>query len=557
VRPTSRFYAAAGVGLVLATVGALAKNPQPVYGAAVLGGWLVAAAALTVRTFVTQEAALDLEYVTDTRTVRVDRELSATLTLTRPSPPLPCSVAITLPLPPGMSATTERTLHVEDTATDGEIAVTIQPSVVGSFTLSQPELTLSGPFGLFTQTIHRGPRPEVDVTARTPGPLHVGQGGQSRTSVYGEHSTDRAGQGITPRELRQYQPGESAVRIDWKATARLVDPYIREMDAETDRRTVLVVDHSHQMGQGPPGEAMLAAASEVAFGITQQAATVGDPVGLWTVGNAGITTAIPPDTAPSTLRRVRRRLLDIRPTEAATAREVADITATDQTSVDATSSGHVGSAVRSDGDTATRADPSNSSRATTTRSTGPLSRSPTRARNYAERLADDSTPFGRTLQPYFDAADPYVRLLRADPFVETVRRVRSQVADGGLLVLVTSDADRARLEEAVRIAVDVGATVFVFLTPTALYPDSETSGDGDSSPRSDPDPDVDADRYADYVAFETLRQDLSRHPQVSAFEVAPSTRLDALLAARRSDGDDGLNAPTQAAPDDLTGRDSA
>jgi len=125
------------------------------------------------------------------------------------------------------------------------------------------------------------------------------------------------------------------------------------------------------------------------------------------------------------------------------------------------------------------------------------------------------------------------------------------------LVLVTSDADRARLEEAVRIAVDVGATVFVFLTPTALYPDSETNGDGDSSPRSDPDPDVDADRYADYVAFETLRQNLSRHPQVSAFEVAPSTRLDALLAARRSDGDNELNAPTQAAPDDLTGRDSA
>lgn len=555
MRPTSRFYAAAGVGILLAAVGALAENPQPVYGAAVLGGWLVAAGALAVRTFVTQEASLNLEYTPDSKTVRIDRDLSVTLTLTRPSPPLPCSVAVTLPLPPGMSATTGQTLHVGETATEEHISVTIKPFIVGSFRLSRPELIFSGPFGLFKQTVHRGPRPELDVTTRTPGALHVGQGGQSRSSVYGEHRLNRAGQGITPRELRQYQSGESAARIDWKATARLVDPYIREMDAETDRRTLLVVDHSHQMGQGPPGEAMLSAASEVALGITQQAATIGDPVGLWTVGNAGITAAIPPDTAPSALRQVRRRLLDMRPTDASTAREVADVPTTEPANVDVTTSGYMGSAVSSNGDA--RSTSSSLRGTTTTASVGPLSRSPTRARSYAERLADDSTPFARTLQPYFDAADPYVRLLHGDPFVETVRRVRPQAAKGGLLILVTSDSDPARLKEAVRIAVDIGATVFVFLTPTALYPDSEKNSGGDRHARSDPDPIVNAERYADYVEFETLRQDLSRHPRVSAFEVAPSTRLEALLAARRTDGEGGLNAPTQAAPDDPTGGGSA
>ena len=144
------------------------------------------------------------------------------------------------------------------------------------------------------------------------------------------------------------------------------------------------------------------------------------------------------------------------------------------------------------------------------------------ASRYADQLAeaDPQTAFTETLQPYFAAKDPYITRVREAPFVETVRRVKPSVGDGGLLVLVASDYDRVGIREAVRIAVQGSAHVFVFLAPTALYQHADS---------------MDTDQYDAYVAFETFRKQLSRHPQVTAFEIAPKQRLDALLAARRTD----------------------
>lgn len=470
MRPTPRFWATVGVGLVLSLLALAAQNVRLVYAVGTLSAWMFVTALVATRTFLTQGDALTVEYALAAETTLVETPATATLAVTRSATHPACRITATCASPPGVTIDGDE-VTVAATETAGTATLTVTPAVVGTFALPQPTLRLEGPLGYFTETITRGPAPTIDVVAETPETLHVGQGGQSQVAVYGEHKADQAGPGLLLRELRQYQPGEPADRIDWKATARLGDPYVRETEAETDRRTALVVDHGSHMRHGDDGTTMVAAASEVALGITQQAATVGDPVGLWTVGDEGLTTAIEPASTPRTRRRIRQRLLGLTPTEATAAT---------------------------------------------------VGRSPSVARRYAAALADAEphSAFAETVQPYFAASDPYVHRLREAPFVETVRQVYPSVGDGGLLVLVTSDHDRVGIREAVRIAVQGTAHVFVFLAPTALYVNTDSMETG---------------RYDEYVGFETFRKQLDRHPQVTAFEIAPKTRLDALLAARRTD----------------------
>jgi len=39
------------------------------------------------------------------------------------------------------------------------------------------------------------------------------------------------------------------MNIDWKSTARLGEPYVRETEGETDRHTALLVDHRAHTGE--------------------------------------------------------------------------------------------------------------------------------------------------------------------------------------------------------------------------------------------------------------------------------------------------------------------
>lgn len=475
MRPTPRLWATVGTGGVLLGLGLTAQTSRPLYAAAVLGAWVLVAAVTATQTFLRHDAALTVEYTLDSPTTFVETPVTATLALTRPDTHPPCSVTATCSLPPGLSTPADPYFNLSATETARDVSFEIEPPIVGSFSLPQPTLTLSGPFGLFTQTLSRGSTPSVDVTAKTPGALHVGQGGQSQLMAYGEHVADRAGPGVVLRELRQYQSGEPADRIDWKATARLGDPYVRETEAETDRQTALIVDHGGHMARGYDGETMVAAASNAALAIAQQAATVDDPIGLWTVGDAGLTTIIEPGTDSTTRRRIRQQLLEL--------------TATD-----------------------TAADT--------------VGRAPSVASRYADHLAADApeTAFAKTLRPYFAHSDPYVRRLREAPLVETVRRVQPYVGDGGLLVVVTSDHDRTGVREAVRVAVQGLAHVFVFVAPSVLYTNPEVT---------------DTARYDAYVAFEDFRKQLAQHPRVTAFEIAPKTRIESLLATRQTEMEEG------------------
>jgi hypothetical protein len=137
----------------------------------------------------------------------------------------------------------------------------------------------------------------------------------------------------------------------------------------------------------------------------------------------------------------------------------------------------------------------------------------------ARTLAGDESTFARTLSPFFDPQSTPIPSDELPALVGAVERLQAERTGSRWTVLLTSDADRAAVREAVRRARRGGDRVFVFLTPQVLF---EESGLTDLERAYD--------RYAD---FERFRRELDRLGNVTAFEVGPGDRLRAVLAARR------------------------
>ncbi|GIJ28331.1 hypothetical protein Vqi01_34930 [Micromonospora qiuiae] len=82
-------------------------------------------------------------------------------------------------------------------------------------------------------------RLELTVTRRLDGMLH------------GEHRGLLPGPGSEPAGSREYRPGEDEVRrMDWSVTARTTVPHVREVDADRELTTWLLVDASASMEYG-------------------------------------------------------------------------------------------------------------------------------------------------------------------------------------------------------------------------------------------------------------------------------------------------------------------
>ncbi|MEU6024866.1 DUF58 domain-containing protein [Micromonospora sp. NPDC047134] len=82
-------------------------------------------------------------------------------------------------------------------------------------------------------------RLELTVTRRLDGLLH------------GEHRGLLPGPGSEPAGSREYRPGEDEVRrMDWAVTARTTVPHVREVDADRELTTWLLVDASPSMEYG-------------------------------------------------------------------------------------------------------------------------------------------------------------------------------------------------------------------------------------------------------------------------------------------------------------------
>lgn len=463
MRPTRRGVAAGALVPLLGVVALILDSPLPLIGIVLVGAWLVGRQAALTDEVVALRRGLTVDQVVDADAVRpggrtpvrlevsLDRDASAIVTVEGhlplvADPMRPLRMAIT----PGQRR--------------GETVVETHWPLAGEFGFDRPTVTVED--GLFRETFRQGGAPPVVVQAPGLRSFHVGTGGERVRSRYGEHRADRLGIGIEPASIREAVVGDPVSHIDWKATARLGDPHVREYEVETHRETILVLDTRASLGEGEPGAQKHDHLRSVLLAISETAAGLGDPLGVVTVGRAGVTEREVPGTTRASYGTVRRVL--------------------------------AGSGVEGDGPTIRgrgRRQP----------------RDPAIATRHLGALGRDESPFSQTLEPFFAGRG------HSGPFQGMgLFGGVTDIAAGGdrrWVVIATDDERPGELRRTVKQLRGKGHAVTCYLAPSVLYRPIE---------------DVEA-AYRDYVQFEELRRDLAAAAEVSAYEVGPRDRLARLL----------------------------
>ena len=206
------------------------------------------------------------------------------------------SSAVALSLSALAPPATERSVTLAPGEERAETTFPVSWEVAGTVSFDAPAVVVADGAGLFRETVRLGSTPALRVEPRRPGRLHVGEGGDQVGFALGEHRSGGLGTGIDPGELRRYVPGDDAGDIDWKATARLDDVYVRDREVQTARKTVVLFDHRSGLADGPPGGTQLDYLREVALTFVDQARELSDPLALYAVGDDGLTVEHDPAT---------------------------------------------------------------------------------------------------------------------------------------------------------------------------------------------------------------------------------------------------------------------
>jgi len=87
--------------------------------------------------------------------------------------------------------------------------------------------------------------------------------------LHGDHLGLIPGPGSEPGESREYQPGDDVRRMDWAVTARTTHPHVRQMIADRELETWMVIDMSASLDFGTVGcekrDLAVAAAAAITF----------------------------------------------------------------------------------------------------------------------------------------------------------------------------------------------------------------------------------------------------------------------------------------------------
>lgn len=465
MQPTRRGWALAAVSGLLVGLAWLLADPLVLLGAAAVAAWGIAAQAAAL--YGLRRLRADLEVTVDVDTTRptVDQPVHVTLTASGAAMP----AALTFEPPPGADVTGPTTL---DLAEATSLTQEVRWPVAGTHTLGPPKVVVTDRFGLVVEAFEHPTSAAVEVQPHSPETVHLGRGGE-RIATFGEHQAAMHGSAIEPSGLRLYEPGDPAARIDWKATARLNEVYLKDAEATTDRRTIVLLDARETMAIGEAGRRPFDYARYAALAIIASARDLTDPLGLYAVGDDGVVLEEPPRARPDQYERVARALRHLEPTTSGEARGTPLEYAMD----------------------------------------------PAEATRAADVLADGGDPFAATLAPLFGAASPYVRRIEGRPLFTAARTYVGQLSGTSWTVLITDDADRAEVREAVKVARRGHDRVLVVLTPRALF---EAGGLAD----------LEAARRA-YDTFEAFRRELANLERVDALELAPGDRLGAVLSVGR------------------------
>jgi uncharacterized protein (DUF58 family) len=412
MQPTRRYWELIGVAIALVVGAILFDRPVLIGGAAVIFGWLVASQVAFVSALDELDDSLTAEQSLPQTATTIDEPIPFTLSTEGDAVWLDVTV----------SARPSAGLEMDGTATVqlGDTTVTaIKSPIAGTHTLETPEVTITDTRGVFTEQLTRGHARELTVQPREPKRIHIGEGGDALPIAFGEHTIETGGSGLIPAEIREYTGQEFISRIDWKATARLATPHVRDFEAESDITTILVVDRRGRLDIGPAGETAFEYLRSGALSYLSAIESLDDPIGCFLVDNEGVEQAVTPTSSMHGYESVRRPL--------------------HTTCVDT--------------------------------ETQTQRRRRKASLNHRAPMFDRETAFGRTLASYTSAAST---VPSTDPLTAAIRRAATTHQGTVQLAVFTDDSDHAELRNVATEAKRANVRLSVFIAPQSLY-ESETA----------------------------------------------------------------------------------
>lgn len=131
-------------------------------------------------------------------------------------------------------------------------------------------------------------------------------------TVSGRHASPHRGASVEFAEYRKYVPGDDLRRLDWRAFGRSDRFYIKEFEADTNLRMVVVLDSSGSMNFGSVGMSKLEYAQRITAALSYLAIQQGDAVGMASVAE-GIVQNIPARRNPAHLTTIYDTLEQVTP----------------------------------------------------------------------------------------------------------------------------------------------------------------------------------------------------------------------------------------------------
>jgi len=433
MRLTRRFWLTTGVALCLALGGWILGSTALFVAAAGLLGWVLAMQAVFVRSATQVERSLSVEQSLDRSNVTTGTETTFRLSaaIDSANSHLPVTIRANVPVAAERASATEPLVTLARTQSESSITVPLTWETVGQHTVVEATVSVRDAAGLFVQEFDAGSTPSVTVEAPSLGPVHIGQSGERLLRGVGEHESRGSQGGLSAEEIRKYVPGDAMKYVDWKATARLDEPHVREYEAESNRQTVLVVDHRSPMADGPAGRTKLDHLRAVASAIRQRTDADRDPIGYLTVGDSGVTGTMSPTARPEAYESCHHHLTDL---------AVPDAESDTQSPATTRGGGPV---------TVTGGDPT-------------------------------LTAMERVLLSYQDHERT---LLPDEQLYNGFRSARHEIRNADLVVICSDDTDPGELRETAGLARRNATEVVVFLTPSAAFDDGLLAATDDAYER--------------------------------------------------------------------------
>lgn len=343
----------------------------------------------------------------------------------------------------------------------------------GNYTIGPASITIDSTYRFFVTTITASETVTITVESEAANSMHIGSPSDQFSAGLGEHEGENAGEGMVPAGVRRYIPGDPASRINWKATARLDEVYVREFEIESVRPLAVLLDR-RQSSQTTLDENPVEYRRNIAISLVREAETHSDPVGLYDVTTSQIESSQQLSADPNQYIQIRRQLYN---------------------------TGSENESEQNTGPTQTVGSTIDSGRAVT-------------------QIRTEQSAFATKLAPFLRGSATTTHPVEDEPLMQTAQTYLKRHGENVRVAILTDDNRRSEVYETAKIAGQLGQEVIIFVTPSVLFESQDIAA-------------ID-NVYTRYSAFERYISKLNTLENVTAFEVTPRSKLKSVI---EQDGD--------------------